>query len=378
MKSICEEKMCSGCMACVDVCPKDAISVEPNVNYYEPVIDQHRCINCGKCKNVCQQLKPFDFAEPISWFQGWDCNEESRRGSSSGGLASAISRGFIEHEGVVCACEFSRGRFGFGIADSIDELSRFKGSKYVKSDPSGIYSKVRTLLNEGRKVLFIGLPCQVSAMRKAIPQRLADNLYTVDLICHGSPSPKVLSAFLDEQELEIDNLKSISFRTKGSFQLKESERFVDVPGVVDAYSMAFLAGLDYTENCYSCAYATTQRVSDVTLGDSWGTELTDEMVRGVSLVLCQSEKGRYLLKWSGAELRDVDVEIAIQNNGQLTAPSKKPKSREEFLRLFEGGVAFSAIAKRCLPIAYYRQCLKLLLIKCGLLKRGGVRSPRSA
>ena len=375
MKNICDDKMCAGCMACVDACPKDAITVVPNVDYYTPVIDQQKCIDCGKCRRVCQQLEPFNCAEPVNWFQGWDRNENSRGTSSSGGLASALARGFIEHDGVVCACEFSSGRFGFGIIDSVEELARFQGSKYVKSDPSGMYSKVRDLLREGRKVLFIGLPCQVSAMRKSISQKISNSLYTVDLICHGSPSPRVLSAFLSEHGIEIDDLEAISFRTKGSFQLKENERFIDVPGVVDAYTMAFLAGLDYTENCYSCVYASTRRVSDLTLGDSWGTELKDEMAKGVSLILCQTAKGRQLLDWSGAELRDVDVERAIQNNGQLKAPSAFPKSRNEFLRLFNEGVRFSVIARRCLPKAYYRQCLKRFLLKCGLLKRGGVRPP---
>lgn len=372
MERICKEKMCSGCMACADACPKSAIEVEPGADCYRPIINQAKCIDCGKCVSVCQQLNPSAANEPIAWYQGWDANADSRSTSSSGGLASAIARGFISHGGLVCACEFVNGSFVFGIADSVEDISRFKGSKYVKSNPSGTYEKVRALLKEGRKVLFVGLPCQVSAMKKSISPSLAKGLYTVDLICHGTPSPQILSAYLHERGIEVSELDSIAFRTKGSFQLKENDCFIDTPGVVDSYSMAFLAGLDYTENCYSCSYASTRRVADISLGDSWGTELVDEAAEGISLVLCQSEKGQELLEWAGASLRDVDVDVAIQNNGQLRAPSRKPASRDTFLLLFDEGIPLSSIVRRCLPKAYYRQCLKRILLKTGLLKRGGV------
>lgn len=371
MKNICEDRMCAGCMACVDACPKTAIAVEPCVDYYRPVIDREKCIDCGMCKRVCQQLEPFEAVEPTDWFQGWDSVESSRGTSSSGGLAAAIARGFVEHGGAVCSCEFSKGSFGFCVEDTVEGLARFKGSKYVKSDPTGAYRRVREVLAGGKSALFIGLPCQVSAIRKSVPAKLAEDLYTVDLICHGSPSPRVLSSFLREQGLELDGLGSIAFRNKGSFQLRDGERFVDTPGVVDAYSVAFLAGLDYTENCYSCPYAKTERVSDITLGDSWGSELGDEVLGGISLVLCQSEKGRRLLDWSGATLKDVDVDRAIENNGQLKAPSAMPASRDRFLALFAEGRPLPSIVRRCLPRAYYRQCLKRTLIKLGLLKRGG-------
>lgn len=374
MDQICKDKMCAGCMACVDACPKSAISVEPGIEYYRPIINQEKCIDCGKCVNVCQQLNPFASNEPIAWYQGWDTNTDSRSTSSSGGLASAIARGFVNHGGLLCACEFVNGSFIFGLADSVEDISRFKGSKYVKSNPSGTYGKVRALLKEGRKVLFVGLPCQVSAMKKSISPSLAKGLYTVDLICHGTPSPQVLSAYLNDCGIEISDLDSISFRTKGSFQLKENERYIGTPGVVDLYSIAFLTGLDYTENCYSCVYASTKRVSDISLGDSWGSDLTDEATKGISLVLCQSEKGRELLEWSGADLRDVNVSVAIDNNGQLRAPSCKPKSRDRFLCLFDKGVALSSIVRRCLPKAYFRQCLKRVLLKTGLFKRGDMES----
>lgn len=371
MQSICEDKMCAGCMACVDACPKSAIDVLERCEYYIPRIDQSECIDCGRCTAVCQQCNPPQGSKPIKWLQGWDSNSESRRTSSSGGLAAAIIRGFISDGGIVCSCCFRDGRFGFEFSSSPADAVKFKGSKYVKSNPGGSYGHIRSLLAEGKEVLFVGLPCQVASLKNFVGKKLLPSLYTVDLICHGTPSPAILRQFLSEKGIDMNQLESIEFRSKGRFQLWKNERTIDLPGVLDAYTVAFLAGLDYTENCYHCRYASIERVSDVTLGDSWGTDLTKEMRRGVSLVLCQNQKGQRLIDLSGAELMVVDVQTAIENNGQLRAPSKKPVARARFFKSLSRGESISNAVRRSLPKRYYKQSLKRLLIPLGLLKRAG-------
>ena len=371
MQSICTSKMCAGCMACVDACPHKAVSVEQGVEYYEPHIDQSKCIDCGRCVSVCQQMNPASYREPIKWLQGWASNSDDRMASSSGGIATAISSGFIDSGGVVCSCRFDSGEFGFSTSRTKDELNLSRGSKYVKSNPVGSYKQVTALLKSGEKVLFIGLPCQISAIRNFVPASLRTRLYCVDLICHGSPSPRVLDSFLRERGLSLKQIKEIDFRNKGRFQLRQGSITLDVPGVVDPYSVAFLAGLDYTENCYSCAYASTKRVSDITLGDSWGTDLKGEMPKGVSLVLCQTAKGQELLNASRAVYKPVDIDGAIQNNGQLVSPSKKPEARAKFIKEYNEGRKFSSVVWHCLPGASFRQSVKRLLITIGLLKAGG-------
>lgn len=364
--------MCAGCMACVDVCPTGAITIEPGIDRYRPVIDQDKCIDCGRCRKVCQQLHPAGLREPVEWRQGWAEDPSERGASSSGGFASAISRAFAESGGAVCACAFSGGSFGFEVVDDPGDIDRFRGSKYVKSDSSGAYKQVRSLLKAGRRVLFIGLPCQVSAMRNFVGERLGERLYTIDLICHGTPSPQLLEMFLEERGYKLGEIAYIAFRRKASFQLRGGSAAIDTPGVVDRYLIAFLEGLDYTENCYSCAYARRERVSDLTLGDSWGSELEDEARGGISLALCQTEKGKELLRMAKLKVLPVDENLAAANNKQLNRPMERPAAREQFLRNLNSGMPFERAVQKALPKRCRRQDIKRALIRLHLWKpRGG-------
>lgn len=371
MLTICEERMCAGCMACADICPTGAVSVEPGIDFYRPVIDQEKCIDCGRCAKACQQLHPAEFRDPAIWYQGWVEDAAERGASSSGGFATAIARAFAASGGVVCACAFFEGCFGFEVVDEPAGVGRFRGSKYVKSDPSGAYVQVRDHLMAGRRVLFIGLPCQVSAMRNFVGKQLEARLYTIDLICHGTPSPQLLETFLRERGYELDDLNDIAFRRKARFQLRDGSVTIDSPGVVDRYLVAFLEGLDYTENCYSCTYARRERVSDLTLGDSWGTELTDEMANGVSLALCQTAKGEEMLRSAELKLLPVDKERAVANNKQLVRPMKRPAAREQFLSDIALSVPFGRAVKRALPKQCRRQDVKRVLARLGLWKPSG-------
>ena len=368
MISICEDRMCAGCMACVDICPTGAVTVKSGIDFYRPTIDQEKCVDCGRCVKVCQQCNPAKLKKTIAWYQGWSEDPAVRGTSSSGGCAIAISRAFAASGGAVCACAFSGGRFGFQVIEDPDEVNRFRGSKYVKSDPSGVYREVRALLKAGRKVLFVGLPCQVSAMRNYIGVKLGNDLYTIDLICHGTPSPQLLEVFLKEHGSSLFAIKDISFRRKSSLNESDDGVTVNRPGITDRYLIAFLNSLDYTENCYSCAYARTERVSDLTLGDSWGSELVDEADGGISLALCQTEKGEALLRAAGLELFSVDVERAISSNVQLREPPRLPMGRDRFLRALVSGETFDRSVARSLPKLCLKQRVKQVLFSVGVLR----------
>lgn len=369
MRTVCAKDMCAGCMACVDICACNAISVHDDLRAYNAVIDVDKCVNCGLCERVCQQNHPASLREPLEWKQGWAVDSEERATSSSGGAAAALSKVFLERGGVVCSCTFRGGRFGFEIAESEDDLKRFKGSKYVKSDPTGAYRAVRSLLRAGRSVLFIGLPCQVSSMRNFCHDD--EGLHTVDLICHGTPSPKILERFLVEHGFNVNDASDIGFRRKARFAIRDGEATVDVPGVTDRYSIAFLNGLDYTENCYSCAYAQQCRASDITIGDSWGTNLLEETPMGVSLVLYQTEKGKDLVEASGLKLVPVNQQRALDNNGQLCHPSVRPKQRERFFLDINYGNSVATAVSRAFPSQCLKQDVKKILVKAGLWKPSG-------
>ncbi len=368
MATVCELNKCAGCMACVVVCSKEAIKIKDSLSAYNAVIDEKRCIGCNACYKVCQANHPAKAKAPISWHQGWIENRELRKECSSGGAATAISMAFLENGGIVCGCTFKDGKFIFEFAKNKDELKKFIGSKYVKSNPTGIYKEIKGRLKREEKVLFIGLPCQVAALKNFVGTDLSGNLYTIDLICHGTPSPRLLDIFLKQYGLTLLKLKDIKFRVKAKFQIYGDYKEIITKGVSDRYSIAFLNALTYTENCYSCSYAKKKRVSDVTLGDSWESELAiDEQKKGISLILSQTEKGKKLLKMANLHLESVDLEKAIANNHQLEYPSFKPIGREKFFAGLKdqkfNSLVFQQLPKQCL-----RQDVKKILIKLQVIR----------
>lgn len=327
MKTVCELNMCNGCMACVEKCHRNAITIKDDLKYYNALIDTKKCVDCGLCTKVCPRENDNDMSKPKWWYQGW-ADSEIREYASSGGAASAIIRTFIKNGGYVASCLFDSGKFVFEVTNEMAVARKFAGSKYVKSNPEKIYGKIQSLLKANQKVLFIGLPCQVAAVNQFIKDKT--NLVTADLICHGTPSPYLLKKCLQEYGHDINTFTDINFRIKSLYELNRDGKPIAAFHTMDNYLIAFLHSYDYTENCYSCKFATLDRVSDITLGDSWGTELSGEVKNGVSLILCQSEKGKELIESAGLNLLDVDINNAILHNEQLNKPSKCSKSRDQF------------------------------------------------
>lgn len=370
MKTICDRNQCMGCMACADICPKNAISIVDTLKEFNAVIDEAVCIGCNACYAVCQKNNSIELMEPVQWKQGWSKNRELRGQSSSGGAASAIANAFIKGGGMVCSCLFKDGGFYFEITDNVEEAKKFCGSKYVKSNPVGMYKGITLLLAKKKKVLFIGLPCQVGALKIYISDKLQENLYTIDLICHGSPSPNVLDIFLKQYNRSLSDLNDIYFRMKMKFMIYGNYHSIVTKGVTDPYSIAFLNSLIYTENCYECPYAAKRRVSDLTLGDSWGSDLPEEEQKlGISLILCMTEKGKRLLNMAELHLEDVDIENAIKNNHQLEMPSLRPKGRDIFFEEL-GYRSFNMLVMKRFPKQCIRQMIKEVLIKAHVIRGG--------
>lgn len=361
MKTVCGDGMCAGCKACVDVCVKNAIEIRDDVRFYNAFIDERRCIGCNACRSICPQVHPAEKVEPLFWQQGW-AGDWDREKSSSGGIGYALARSFVESGGVVAACIFRDGKFIFEMFDAVTGLDVIRGSKYVKSNPEGIYKHVRALLLQGNAVMFVGLPCQVSAMRNFVGARWQEKLLTVDLICHGSPSPKILMDYLDECGVDLRTIGDISFRKNNKYGLATDGKLVSLPFNTDHYTKAFLRGICYTENCYQCDYASWNRVADITLGDSWGSVLPrKECDKGISLVLCQTEKGCALVERAGLVLFNVDKDRAISANHQLEQPSQKGREYDIFMQQYLRGGSVKNAVRKCFPKEYFKQKAKTLL-----------------
>lgn len=375
MKTVCELNKCTGCMACADMCKKRAINVHIDIEACNAEIDDSKCIDCRACNRVCQVNNPVILKKPISWYQGWSKDKTTRENCASGGFATEISRAFISQGGIVFTCVFEKGSFKYSAFETLEDLTRMAGSKYIKSNPIGIYRDIRKKLLSGEKVLFIGLPCHVGGIQNFLTDKLKDNLYTIDLICHGSPAPQLLKLFLKEHQIELHSISAIRFRQKDHFQVEQKEennfKNVGAKGVLDSYMIGFLGGVFYTENCYECKYAQLNRASDITIGDSWGSNLSIvEQKKGISLSLCQTKKGEQLLKMSNVELHTVDLNLAQQHNHQLVSPSVIPKQRNKFLEGIHMNKSFDSMIWKTCFVKSVKQEIKKILI---LLKfyRGG-------
>lgn len=369
-KSVCSPNQCVGCKLCLTVCPVDAITFEDSIKHLNCFIDKEKCVECNQCYKHCQVLDlQFELKEPISWYQGWIDEEVTRNNSSSGGIASALARRVINNDGIVCTCVFEDGEFKYTIIDTVNQLKTIQGSKYVKSNSEFSFTEIKKYLADKKEVLFIGLPCHVAALRNYCDDISTASLITVDLICHGTPSSKLLELYLNQYGLTSFELKSIVFRKKASTN-KDLKSPFSHPGVYDKYTYSFLNGLTYTKNCYDCQFAQIKRCSDITIGDSWGTELpAEEQAKGISLILCQSEKGISLLESCDISLFGVDLNAAIGANKQLKEPSLLPDNRSEFFKKILEGKSFNQAFFWANPIISLKLDYKNALLKMNFIRR---------
>ncbi len=347
-------------------CSHHAIEIKNDIDAYNAMIQEEKCKRCNLCFDICPVNHPVQNNAPLKWYQGWANEESIRANASSGGVATSIADYVINKGGIVFSCVFHKGKFIFKMASTREELKQFQGSKYVKSNPMDIYRDIQhwVRLAENIPVLMIGLPCQIAGVKRAIPKKYSERLLTVDLICHGTPAPQILERFMAQYGLNLSEIKKISFRSKSHFQVDPlgSEKVISIPGVADCYMRAFLEGIVYTENCYQCPYARKERISDVTVGDSWGTELRQEMVSGVSLILCNTERGVELVENADLTLHEVNIQNAIANNQQLNQPISCPTKRRQFMRAIRKGMPFNRALARYFPLIYLRYVLKRIYI----------------
>lgn len=335
--------LCSGCGACSDICPAHCIAYRHDASgFIYPEINARACINCGACERVCPiQPGNISVSKSETCYAAWAKNEKIHRTSSSGGLGYLLSEAIIEKGGVVYGCT-ARNPLHIRHIRVTDkaELPQLQGSKYVQSDARGIYQQLKADVRSGIDVLFIGTPCQVSAVKNLF-RKSPENLYTVDLICHGVPSQEMLNRQI--ADIHSGKPASVSFRNGNDFRLKltysDGTEFSKPVWGLPYYRM-FMDGYSYRPSCYKCPYAGSERTGDITLGDFWGIKnpdtLPEQSRNGISAILVSTSKGKRLVDLikNSIDCHARPVEEAINGNSQLRHPVKETLRAKLFRRLF--------------------------------------------
>lgn len=361
-RTVCEKGLCTGCNACVNSCHKNAIIVKEEEFEINAYIDNGKCVDCGICKDICPNMNEIKLNYPSTILQGWSRSASIRNNSSSGGFASTAILKCIEYGFTVFACCFINNELVYDKVKNTDDLIRFIGSKYLKSDTKKIFLDIKMELQKEKKVLFIGLPCHVAGLYAFLRKVNIENLITIDLICHGTPSQTLFRKMISENSRDESDFASFVFRKHADF----STDFDNRNGFF-YWSIPFLKGQIYTENCYSCKYARIERVSDITIGDAWGSNFgAEELMKGLSLVLINSEKGKELAEMLDFNYESIDRDMAIKSNGQLDHPSKKPENRETFIKYYrESNNYFQSIKRTNLKEVFIATAKNSLVWKIG-------------
>jgi len=346
---IVEKNECTGCSACYNICPTKAIDmVFSEEGFYVPKIDENLCTNCGKCLTVCpvENMPSLEdrFSNPKTYV-AWSLDESIRMSSSSGGIYPELARKVLEQKGTVFAVGWSN-EWLPEHKEIVDweQIPETQGSKYVQSKVGLTYAKTLDQIKQGRKVLFVGTPCQVAGLRSVIRNCVSDELNSklvlVDLVCHGACSAQVFRKYLYEN-FGLLNVTSINFRDKhvgwSKFQFRITHKNKEEYAVLhykDSFFYGFLRNLYLANLCYNCPFSKIPRQGDITLGDFWGVPEKYKDEKGVSVVLVNSKKGEEifseLIEHKRVFAEQMPLETATKSNrriisGKMTLPWERER-----------------------------------------------------
>jgi len=311
---------CTGCGACVSICPVQAISMKMDEEgFLYPSVDGGKCIGCDLCEKRCPVGKPLE-EHKQQVFGVRHKDETVREASSSGGVFTALARETLRRGGVVFGAAFDESlRVEHIGAFDETEIAGMRGSKYLQSDAADAIANVKGLLERGIPVLFSGTPCQIAGVKAAVGKKHADLLLTVDFVCHGVPSPGVFASYL--KELESRHGKRVtgySFRDKrlGWKDFSAVATFEDGTESIgqqrtEPFLYGFLQNLYLRPACVQCdALRGNRRMADITMADLWGAQevcpLQDDD-RGLSLVFVNTKAGLQLFEACKSQLESFPI-----------------------------------------------------------------------
>lgn len=363
MINITDKVKCCGCGACKQACPRHCITMQEDIEgFLYPVVNQTSCIDCGICEQVCPMLQQHKNRLPIKVLAAQNPNEEIRLKSSSGGIFTLLAEQIIQDGGIVFGAGFNESwEVEHGWADSQDGIKKFRGSKYVQSNIGDSFKETKRFLTEGKKVLFSGTPCQIAGLKQYL-RKDYDNLYTIDFICHGVPSPMVWRKYLKEEiarqcEKNTVSLSPISTKDvlikdichrdksngwqKFSFALhlsvtvgnRENSVSLCVNASQNPYLKGFLCDLYLRPSCYHCPFRRGRSGSDLTIADLWGCQTISPKMndnKGTSAIYIYNRRMSIeSLQWNVAE---IPFEAAVTHNPSWSKSVQERNNRHLFFK----------------------------------------------
>ncbi len=357
MPDLAGAKLCVGCTACVSKCPKQCLSMKCDKDGFEypEMTNQEQCINCHMCEKVCPVLKDRVLEQKTpEVFSAFSMNEQIRKDSSSGGIFSEFSVAVLLDKGIVYGAAYDETWSVKHVAiDDMNQLNKLRGAKYSESNLNNTFIEIEKHLKNNRRVLFSGTPCQVAGLKAYLHYDYA-NLFCVDFVCHGVPSPYAWKKYLEERRrIDVSDTMpiNVNLRSKESGWSNYSYSYmIEYPNGKqylalnsdDLYMKLFCNDYISRLSCENCKFKGYSRVSDITLGDFWGIwDIDPEMDdnKGTSVVLIQSEKGKRLWEEIKGKIKykQVTLEQASQYNPSMLVASKAKQNREDVLERIRTG-----------------------------------------
>ena len=382
-----DKKDCMGCYACATICPENCISMDADSEgFWYPKVDYDKCIKCGLCIKVCPIINKITVDNKPKAYACNNKDEAIRLESSSGGIFTLVAEQVINRGGVVFGVGFDEDfKVVHSYIDNKEELNRFRGSKYVQSKVGDTYERAKDFLEQGREVLFTGTPCQIGGLKSYLGKEY-DNLFCMDNICHGVPSPKVWNKYITYRENQANAVtKEINFRLKNEgwktysvyFSFDNDSEYRQINSK-DMYTRVFLKDICLRPSCHACEFKTLNRESDITLADFWGIqnmlpEMDDD--KGTSLIFVNSEKGQLMLNKIKDDILydEVDINKAVSYNSAAIKSVATNPNRDRFLKELDKLEFDELVKKYCTDSFQVRIKIKakstvyIVLKKTGLL-----------
>lgn len=348
IKRIVDNKTCTGCSLCFQICGKKAISMNIDAEGFTiPFIDKTVCISCGICLKFCpvNKVNKERFDNYPKLYAMRTNNINLLKKSASGGIFGEIAQYFLENNGAVCAARWNDDytKVFHDLTEKKDKLEVFLSSKYVQSDMSCIYDKLYKSYKSGKKILFCGTPCQVSAIKKWVQIKEINDIFTCDILCFGVPSPKIYAAYRNYLIKKYNSdIKKLNFRSKKRgwcnysiyIKFKNNKKYV-AGKFNDPYYQGFMGRIMFRHSCYNCKFASMPKQGDITIGDLWGARRGFYNFWGVSVVTVNNSKGNNIVKILSEKqkikIATIPLEsVSLYNKRLINGTTDIPLGRDTF------------------------------------------------